>query len=308
MKGLELARRYSSEVVYPKFARESPDSVNLMAFGLVGAGSECLGYDDEISRDHDWGPRVCIWIPEDLYRSKAAELQTIYESLDGGFLGFKTIRRLDTRFPRDGILSISRFYGQYIGMGHPPESLRDWLLCPETALASCTNGEVFTDVAGQFSSFRQALLSYFPRDVWLKKIASRCKSAARNGQYDLRRAMARNDKPAIYYHKAQFSIDMASLVFLLNRKYRPFAKWIFHGLREIGGIGSELYGLLAVLQNSENEKSLESVVDECVDAVIRGFSRLNLCSSESHFLFDHGRGIEEMIDDDELKNQIDMID
>jgi len=61
IKGLELSKRYFYDIVLPKFEKSLKDILPLCAFGLVGEGSECYGYDDELSKDHDFGPSVCIW-------------------------------------------------------------------------------------------------------------------------------------------------------------------------------------------------------------------------------------------------------
>ena len=61
IKGLELSKRYFYDIVLPEFEKKLNDIFSLCAFGLVGEGSECYGYDDELSKDHDFGPSVCIW-------------------------------------------------------------------------------------------------------------------------------------------------------------------------------------------------------------------------------------------------------
>ena len=60
MQGLELSRRYF-EVCLPLLQEQAGDILPLCAVGLAGEGSECLGFDDATSRDHDWGPGFCIW-------------------------------------------------------------------------------------------------------------------------------------------------------------------------------------------------------------------------------------------------------
>ncbi len=109
MKGLVLAEKYCKETVAPAFKAKFPGLYDQMAFGLAGPGSECYGYDDEISRDHDWGPKVCIWIPEGLFQERGEELQGLYDSLPGECCGFNGINRWDTALRRDGVISIKRF-------------------------------------------------------------------------------------------------------------------------------------------------------------------------------------------------------
>jgi len=157
MKGLELARRFFTDVALPAFKEQAPDTLGSMAFGLAGPGSECYGFDDEISRDHDWGPRDRT----------------------------------------------------YLGTDSPPETIRDWLLLPEEALSLCINEEVFLDPLGSFTGRRRALLAYFPRDLWLKKIASRCRAIGERGQYNLWRALQRGESIAFHYHRARFARESA---------------------------------------------------------------------------------------------------
>lgn len=72
MQGLELSRRYF-EACLPLLQEQAGDILPLCAVGLAGEGSECLGFDDATSRDHDWGPGFCIWLSrEDLAPAQAA--------------------------------------------------------------------------------------------------------------------------------------------------------------------------------------------------------------------------------------------
>ena len=62
MKGLELSRLFYEELVKPMLEQKFAAYVPRIAAGLVGEGSQCFGYDDEISRDHDWGASICLWL------------------------------------------------------------------------------------------------------------------------------------------------------------------------------------------------------------------------------------------------------
>ncbi|MCD8096800.1 MAG: hypothetical protein LUE31_01940 [Lachnospiraceae bacterium] len=64
IRGLDLAKRYWEEVGRPRFEAECPQLFTRGAVGLAGEGSECFGFDDEISRDHDWGPGFCVWLSD----------------------------------------------------------------------------------------------------------------------------------------------------------------------------------------------------------------------------------------------------
>ena len=64
MRGLEEAKllyeRYGAPMLHERF----PDWEGHIAVGLVGHGSECFGFDDEVSRDYsDWFPTASISAP-----------------------------------------------------------------------------------------------------------------------------------------------------------------------------------------------------------------------------------------------------
>jgi len=308
MKGLELARRFFTDVAFPAFKEQAPLTLGSMAFGLAGPGSECYGFDDEISRDHDWGPRVCIWIPEDLYLEQEERLQHIYDRLEEVFLGYGPGRLLDTRVRRDGVMSTAHFYRTYLGTDSPPVTIRDWLLLPEEALSLCTNGKVFLDPLGSFTGMRRALLAYFPRDLWLKKIASRCRAIGEHGQYNLWRTLQRGESIAFHYHKACFARETAALVFLLARTYRPFAKWIFHGLGDLGQLGSAVHGNLLAIVRSDGKQTLQAATERCVGILIDELVNQGLAVRRGPFLLDYGVQIGRTIEDPTLREGLNSVD
>ena len=190
MKGLELCKSYYENIGKPELFRIFPEVMGRAAAGLSGQGSDCLGLDDEFSRDHDFGPGFILWLTDADYEKFGAALQAAYDELPKQYLGFER-RPTHTGAQRVGVMRTSDFYRYYIGCPGVPDSLMRWVRIQEHFLATCTSGEVFEDGLGEFSAVRNGLLPCYPEDVRLKKLAARAATMAQSGQYNFPRLMRR---------------------------------------------------------------------------------------------------------------------
>ena len=140
----------------------------------------------------------------------------------------------------------SRERAGILGRDSAPETESQWLAISEPALCTAVNGQVFTDPLGRFTQIRKALLSYYPEAVWRKKLAQSLAKAAQAGQYNYSRAMKRGERIAAELALTEFVQEAMQIVYLLNKKYAPFYKWMHRGLRELSVCG-EVGDMLSLL-------------------------------------------------------------
>lgn len=301
MKGLELAERYWQEVGAPAVDQTCPELRGRLAVGLVGEGSECLGYDDELSRDHDWGPGFCLWLTdEDMVRHGAA-LQTAYTALPRKFLGVQRMRESVHSRGRVGVFAIHGFYARFLGKNGPPETLPQWLAASDQALSVCTSGKVFQDELGEFTRIRERLLACYPEDVRLKRLATRCAGVAQAGQYNHPRCLLRGDQVAALRALGEFIDHAQAVVFLLNRRYRPYYKWAHRALLDLPVLGREAgaaFEKLAACPAQERQGQIEAL---CA-LLVRELAAEGLTNSPSDFLLDHGEQLQASIRDGGLRS------
>lgn len=73
-KAFDSSRRfydaYVAEMIKDKFSQYE----DRIAVGIAGEGSDCFGYDDFMSRDHDFGTGVCLWLDDDDMKEFGNEL------------------------------------------------------------------------------------------------------------------------------------------------------------------------------------------------------------------------------------------
>lgn len=85
LSGLKLARAFWTQMGKPMIAAKYPQYAGRIAAGLVGHGSECYGFDDAYSQDHDFGPRFCLWLTDEDYAAIGEQLEADYEALPRKF-------------------------------------------------------------------------------------------------------------------------------------------------------------------------------------------------------------------------------
>ncbi|MDR2357800.1 MAG: DUF4037 domain-containing protein [Oscillospiraceae bacterium] len=301
IRGLELARTYFFNTALPALRRDHPELAGRAAAGLVGNGSECFGYDDEISRDHDWGIDFFIWLPE-ADAGRAPELS-------------EWKRRLFAKHPpafgrkrseygaRIGVTTCGDFYKSLVGFARGPETIGQWRAVPDENFAMAVNGEVFIDGAGEFTAVRDYLLGYYPEDLRLKKIAARCMSLAQTGQYNLERCARRGDIVTAYATVARFIESAEAMVFLLNRVFRPYYKWTYRAMTELPILGAETGALLrrAALAGTAVDTVKRRVAEVCA-LIADELRRQNLAATDDWFLTTHGEQVRQGIADEYLRS------
>ena len=300
-QGLAIAQAYYEAVGRPMLERKFASQLSRMAIGLAGDGSECLGFDDALSRDHDWGPSFCIWLTSEDYVTFGQELQRAYDALPGEFAGFPARRVFAGGEGRVGVLRIADFYRQFIGMARAPESIVEWSQLPENFLAKATNGAVFSDPLGKFSEIRNALLRYYPEDVRLKKIAVRAATMAQSGQYNYPRCLKRGERVAATCALGEFVQAACSMVYLLNHRYRPFYKWAHRGLRELP-ILSGVHQRLTDLCTARDGAAAQAEIEQICSMVRQEWARQHIVEGTSDFLIDYSSAIAAKIQDEKLRS------
>lgn len=302
MNGLELSEKYYQEYGVPLIEQKFGNYKNKIAAGLVGEGSQCYGFDDEFSRDHDWGPEFCLWLNKQDYAAIGLNLQEEISNLTADFRGTGPRKVTEWGTGRVGVFEIGGFYKRFIGLDRLPVTLKEWRAIPEISLSAATNGKVFSDPLGEFTAFRDGLIAYYPEDIRLKKIASRCMSIAQLGQYNYIRCVRRKEIVAAQYIEAQFFANVISLIFLLNRQYMPFYKWMHRALKKLPILGEAVYKLLEEIAASYGFLKKNRLIEETCAVVIEELRREGLSDSPSDYFLDHGPIIQSRIHDIEIRN------
>lgn len=292
--GLSLCKEYyethGKQMIETKFSHVYP----YMAIGLVGLGSQCLGYDDHISIDHDYGPNFCIFLPRDIYELYGKEIQQSYDSLPITFNGYtRTISKQGSG--RDGVICIEDFIYSFIGTNDLNNI--NYFLFNEMNLLNIVNGELWVDNLGMFTSIRKQL-AYYPDDIRYKKLTKSLALIAQAGQYNYNRCVQRKDIIASTLALNEFINETLSCIYLLNKVYKPFYKWSHYGLSALPLL-SNISKKLELLLSENNKKDM--IEDICIE-IANELQRQKLTSHNDPFLQTHVEEIMNLIQDKKIRN------
>lgn len=307
MKGLELSKKYYLEYGAPMLERDFAQYLPYLAIGLVGSGSECLGYDDEISTDHDFEPGFCIFLPDESIVDSKVEfaLERAYAKLPKEFMGFKRCSVAPVGARRHGVIRLSDFLIDKLGNSSGALTLEEWFLVPEYALCEVCGGEIFRDDSKLFENVRNSLSS-FPRGVFLKKLAGNLLLMGQSGQYNYYRCISRGETGAAQLAAIEFVKSAMQVIFLLNGKYMPYYKWSFRALSELDKFSELSYSLEFLISSentAENAKLKYDMIEDISALIIDELKSRSLSDGICGDLEKHAYSVNDKIEDNDIRNR-----
>jgi hypothetical protein len=288
MKGLDLSRKYYFECIKPIIQDNVPELDGKYAAALIGYGSDVIGNDDEISRDHEWGPRCHILLSKEIHDKYGLTLNKILdEKIPFEFEGFRTRFTFAEHWgsiPSNGntgyhhivITTPQRFLELTIGVPGVPESDIDWLAVSEQRLLEFTAGEVFEDFTGELTELRERL-GYFPEDVWRYRIAFTLESLGWDDEL-ISMCGQRGDLISMHLNTGRTVENIMRLVFLLNRKYAPlYPKWLHRNFMKLPEVAADIeIPLLTMLEAKEYQPKTEAL-KLVYEKILTFMENWNLC-------------------------------
>ncbi|MFI7544030.1 DUF4037 domain-containing protein [Actinoplanes sp. NPDC049599] len=225
MTGIALSRRFYHRAVRPLLGGRPH------AAALLGEGSEVLGFDDGVSTDHDFGPRVQVFLPPGAAALSLAGLPATFE-------GHPTVYGVTDRLGgapghQVEVTTAGAFFTRRLGVDPAVGmGLADWLLTPTQTLATLTAGAVFHDPDGELARRRDAL-RWYPDDVWRYALAAGWLRVAQEEAF-VGRAGAAGDDLGSRLVAARLVRELVRLAYLLERRWAPYPKWLGRGFAELG--------------------------------------------------------------------------
>ncbi len=306
MNGLELAREYWEAFGLPMIREEFPEYAEVISAGLTGSGSECYGFDDQVSRDHDFEPGFCLFLPgeEVVDRQTAFRMERAYARLPAEFAGFRRQKMGPVGGHRHGVFRMDEYFTEKIGC--PPEELTPerWLRLPDYALAEAVNGEIFYDPVGLMTDRRRAL-GEMPEDVTRKRLAGGLLIMAQSGQYNYTRCLAHGETGAAQLAAGEFARGTLSVFFLLNGAYQPYYKWAFRALRRLPegeSLAESLEWLLSTGNGEELAREKYFRMEEIASRIIGLLQEKNLTKADCGDLEKHAYSVNDGIRDGAIRN------
>lgn len=247
--GLRLSEEFYRACVGPAIAAEFPRLPH--AAGLMGRGSEVLGYDDSMSTDHTWFARVTVFVPDEVLIEQGELVQSqVTARIPDLFEGVPTEVRVTT---------VQQYFLDQLGLDVSAAwDAYDWVSLPEQRLCAMTAGAVFHDELDLEKVRRR--LAYYPRDVWLYLMLA--------GWWRVHpemnlvgRAGYAGDELGSALIASKIVSGLMHLSFLIERRYAPYVKWFgtaFSKLQIADRLSAPLDSALRARSWREREKALGS--------------------------------------------------
>jgi predicted N-acetyltransferase YhbS len=276
--GLQLARELYATEVRPLLASQFPELP--YAAALIGRGSEVAGFDTERSVDHDWGPRLQVFLHDGDAGRYAQDIAGVLAGgLPESFRGFKvafpvTWEPGGTARHRVEVAGLGGWLDGHLGFD-PREAVTplDWLAVPAQRLAEFTSGEVFHDGPGELTRARAAL-AWYPRDLWLYLLACQWQRIGQEEAFPGRCAEVGDDLGARIV-TARLARDLMRLVLLMHRRYPPYSKWLGTAFARLPGTGV-LAASLAAAMSGTGWPARERHLGDAYEAVAALHNQLRL--------------------------------
>jgi Domain of unknown function (DUF4037) len=285
--GSKLSRLFYEREVKPILDRTFPRLPHSAA--LIGWGSEVLGFDTRISRDHHWGPRVLLFLSEkDSPKLRDKISEALSAELPYEFMGYSTnyskpeqngIRRLVkiTSGPVDhmiNIYTVRSLFKSRLGFDLKHRiTIADWLTFPQQRLLELTGGEVYYDGLGQLSKARERL-RYYPQDVWLYMMAAQWTRISQEEAF-VGRAGHVGDELGSQIVAARMVREIIKLSFLIERRYTPYSKWLGTAFSELK-IAKDLTPILRRALMATTWKTREKWLSKAYSLVARQHNALKI--------------------------------
>ncbi|MBR6329445.1 MAG: DUF4125 family protein [Lachnospiraceae bacterium] len=283
--GFEICRDFYNEKVKPLFEKELPVIFDIADIGLIGQGSDCYMTDDIASRDHDWGPAVCIWLLKEDYEKYADKAKELYDRLPDEYRGYTRVTSPQGG-GRVGVLCFEDFVKDLMGKHSGERILNavsgrekifygDWLSFDEISLSALTNGGLFDGRGGFFAKLRDFLSKGYPDKVKRTLLAQHCSLYSQNLQYNFRRMALRGDELSAGLMLNSGLRSAWKICFLLSDKFAPHDKWL-PALAERTAAGEGISEKVRAISEGVKKLSFRDMTERDLDEVNGAIEKLTI--------------------------------
>jgi hypothetical protein len=279
INGIELCRRFHFEFVEPLISSHYPK----LCYGsaLIGPGSEVLGFDTEMSTDHDWGPRVLLFLRERDIALIDDIIRNMQSNKPDRFYGYP----VDLKQSR--VITIEEYLQERLGIDITMGIRHvDWLTFPSQVLAEITGGAVFRDDSGTLSTIRKQL-QYYPHDIWLFFMASVWNRIGQE-EHLAHRSGYVGDELGSSIIASRLIQDIMNLCFLMERHYAPYPKWFGTAFKKLN-CAKEVQPLLSNVQTAVGWEEREEALSKALQYIARKHNQLGITErmdEQVSFFFD----------------------
>ena len=275
---------YLKEAIHKDFG----DYEDKIGVGITGYGSECFGFDDEYSYDHDCNVRLFLFVDKETLFAIGNQLQSEYENqLERFYKDYNIKINASLNINKvDGVVETKSYYTNILELDHLPVTDEEWYSVKEEKLAMASNGVIFTNNNCQVTDIRKYLSDYYNDTVWLTRIANEMYLYSQSAQYNYSRMKLREEYVASKMSIAMGMEHCMKLVYLLNRTYAPYYKWLRKGLEKLPVL-SEIGDILDTI--AINEDVAASNFELIAKLIVKEMNKMGIIEGKDTYL-DHYTG------------------
>lgn len=284
IKGIDLCRAYYDTYGVPMLSEKFAAYENRITVGLCGEGSDCSGFDDAISRDHDWGPGFSLWVDKDTYDEIGNELVQAYDALPKEFRGFTRKETIHAK-GRVGVCISEEFYERVLGY----DWAKGWEKIPEDVLFAAVSGEIFHSADTEFERIRNMIINEYPLYMKLSNTAQNSALFSQGAQYNYPRLLRRGDLVGARLSLVSGIAAGMKLIYELEGQYPPCDKWLYAGLASLPDTDEERMLIWKILGSEVRQEADEMLlaVERLATLIAQRMYSKALISDEDPYLESH---------------------